>query len=190
MPAFLYSRQGISSPANAEGIPEHFFHARKSRWPAGDKSPAGRNPRRPNAGLRFGKRSASETGFFLARYRAENRCRLIGRHTCTASLRRSQTFPKSAARLAANRMVHPPARRCAATAFFRREKGSKTRRSPAANGMRPAAPPTPPNRWSKTPSSSCSRGAQISFFPLTSAAVHSRRRPAYLQQIDPKQNVP
>ena len=32
MPAFLYSRQGISSPANAEGIPEHFFHARKSRW--------------------------------------------------------------------------------------------------------------------------------------------------------------
>ena len=58
-------------------------------WPAGDKSPAGRNPRRPNAGLRFGKRSASETGFFLARYRAENRCRLIGRHTCTASMRRS-----------------------------------------------------------------------------------------------------
>ena len=32
MPAFLYSRQGISFPANAEGIPEHFFHARKSRW--------------------------------------------------------------------------------------------------------------------------------------------------------------
>ena len=139
------------------------FHARKSRWPAGDKSPAGRNPRRPNAGLRFGKRSASETGFFLARYRAENRCRLIGRHTCTASMRRSQTFPKSAARLAANRMVHPPARRRAATAFFRREKGSKTRRSPAASGMRPAAPPTPPNRWSESPSSSCGRRAQISF---------------------------
>ena len=60
--------------------------AYKRGWPAGDKLPTGRNPRRPNAGLRFGKRSASETGFFLARYRAENRCRLIGRHTCTASL--------------------------------------------------------------------------------------------------------
>ena len=86
--------------------------------------------------------------------------------------------------------LHPFTRVTAATAFFRREKGSKTRRSPAANGMRPAAPPTPPNRWSKTPSSSCSRGAQISFFPLTSAWVHSRRRPAYLQQIGSKQNVP
>ena len=87
MPAFLYSRQGISSPANAEGIPEHFFHARKSRWPAGDKSPAGRNPRRPNAGLRFGKRSASETGFFLAGYPARGYCQWFG----------SQTFPKYAA---------------------------------------------------------------------------------------------
>ena len=59
--------------------------------------------------------------------------------------------PKPAARLAANRIVHPLARRRAATAFFRREKGSKTRRSPAANGMRPAAPPTPPNRLSESP---------------------------------------
>ena len=32
MPAFLYSRQGISSPANAEGIPEHFLCAYKRGW--------------------------------------------------------------------------------------------------------------------------------------------------------------
>ena len=32
MPAFLYSRQGISSPANAEGIPEYFLCAYKSMW--------------------------------------------------------------------------------------------------------------------------------------------------------------
>ena len=149
MPAFLYSRQGISSPANAEGIPEYFLCAYKSMWLPGIRQKGA-------AGLS-----------------ADIPARQVWPH--------GQTFPKSAARLAANRMVHPPARRCAATAFFRREKGSKTRRSPAANGMRPAAPPTPPNRWSKTPSSSCSRGAQISFFPLTSAAVRSRRRPAYLQ---------
>ena len=57
MPAFLYSRQGISSPANAEGIPEHFLCAYKRGWPAG--------------------------------YPAKDSCRLIGRHPCTASMRRS-----------------------------------------------------------------------------------------------------
>ena len=79
--------------------------------------------------------------------------------------------PKPAARLAANGMVHPLARRRAATAFFRREKGSKTRRSPAASGMRPAAPPTPPNRLSKSPFLLMQPACASRLSPLTPAAA-------------------
>ena len=52
--------------------------AYKRGWPAGDKLPTGRNPRRPNAGLRFGRCSASEIGFFLAGLPAEGCRRLAG----------------------------------------------------------------------------------------------------------------
>ena len=52
--------------------------AYKRGWPAGDKLPTGKNPRRPNAGLRFGRCSASEIGFFLAGLPAEGCRRLAG----------------------------------------------------------------------------------------------------------------
>ena len=52
--------------------------AYKRGWPADDKLPTGRNPRRPNAGLRFGRCSASEIGFFLAGLPAEGCRRLAG----------------------------------------------------------------------------------------------------------------
>ena len=56
------------------------------------------------------------------------------------------------------------------TGWFRREKGSKTRRCPAASGMRPAAPPTPPNRLSESPFLLMRPACARRFFPLTPAA--------------------
>ena len=119
MPAFLYSRQGISSPANAEGIPEHFLCAYKSMWPAG--------------------------------YPAKDSCRLIGRHTL--------------AQVCGAAMFSTILHGCRAAPPFglSPKRGQKRFCSPAASGMRPAAHPTPPNRLSEAPSSSCSRRAQISF---------------------------
>ena len=44
----------------------------------------------------------------------------------------------------------PCVQAAAATTFFRREKGGKTRCSPAPNGLRLTAPPTAPNGLSKS----------------------------------------
>ena len=159
MPAFLYSRQGISSPANAEGIPEHFLCAYKRGWLPGIRQKGA-------AGLS-----------------ADIPARQVWPH--------GQTFPKPAARLAANRMVHPLARRRAATAFFRREKGSKTRRSPAPNGLRLTVSPTAPNRLRGNLFLLMWPGCGRMVFMLTRAAgAYLRPGPIYPHQIVPGQNVP
>ena len=59
--------------------------------------------------------------------------------------------------------LHPFTRVTAATAFFRREKGSKTRCSPAPNGLRLTASPTAPNRLGETRFSSCRLTAEGAF---------------------------
>ena len=99
--------------------------------------------------------------------------------------------PKPAARLAANRIVHPLARRRAATAFFRREKGSKTRRSPAPNGLRLTVSPTAPNRLRGNLFLLMWPGCGRMVFTLTRAAgACLRPGPIYPHQIVPGQNVP
>ena len=118
MPAFLYSRQGISSPANAEGIPEYFLCAYKSMWLPGIRQKGA-------AGL-------------------------------SADTPARQVWPRG-------QNQHPLTRVPAAMYFGQGAKVHKAPSSPAANGMRPAAPPTPPNRLSEIPSSSCGRRAQAVF---------------------------
>ena len=87
--------------------------------------------------------------------------------------------------------LHPFTRVTAATAFFRREKGSKTRCSPAPNGLRLTASPTAPNRlrgnlfllmWP-----GCGR---MVFTLMRAAGAYLRPGPIYPHQIVPGQNVP
>ena len=107
MPAFLYSRQGISFPANAEGIPEHFFHARKSRWLPGIR-----------------QKGAADLSADIP---ARQACGAAMFSTILHGCRAAPPFGLSP------------------------KRGQKRFCSPAANGMRPAAHPTPPNRLSKSP---------------------------------------
>ena len=118
MPAFLYSRQGISSPANAEGIPEHFFHARKSRWLPGIRQKGA----------------------------ADLSADIPARQVCGTA-----PPPPSGTVWPRGQNQHPLTRVPAAMYFGQGAKVHKAPSSPAASGMRPAAPPTPPNRLSESP---------------------------------------
>ena len=87
--------------------------------------------------------------------------------------------------------LHPFTRVTAATAFFRREKGSKTRRSPAPNGLRLTASPTAPNRLRGNLFLLMWPGCGRMVFTLTRAAgAYLRPGPIYPHQIVPGQNVP
>ena len=134
MPAFLYSRQGISSP------------------------------RMPKA---FRSTSCAPTKGLAAWHQAKGRCRLIGRHTCTANLAArpkpapySRGCPRPCTLARAPKVQKRPVpRRQTGCALRHPDAAESVERNPFLP-MRPACA----NRLS----------------PLTPAAVHSRRWPPVL----------
>ena len=157
MPAFLYSRQGISSPANAEGIPEHFLCAYKRGWLPGirQKGAAGLSadtPARQACGaamfstILHGCRAAPPFGLSPKRgqkrfFPSIRRPRRMNRPLPTVS---DRLPPKAAC----CKPVHARSPAVSGRLFWR---PSPSGGALPASASPPAAHPTPPNRLSKSP---------------------------------------